>query len=340
MRRASIKDTGFTTQPIMKSYGYKNITTAPDNVPDLVEEAGIGWGVRTEPLFLSSGLAWDGEEMVEEYDQIDTGHRIVLTSKDEQLAVVGSQWAPVDNYATFAPFESFIQQGLIRCIAMGSTDNKRGVFAMFRIDGAESGVFGDELGAFLYVLGDHSGQGSHRLVVNGMALSCMNQMGALRRKSGKGMSWAVRHVGNAEARWAQIEGALGEARFGIQNAAMRGMALTSVAVQGESWLRDYFARVMKPSLPSVEEIARNDMVPFGEAIERRINMFPRAVDRLVELYEEGAGQEMRSGMWRAYNAVTQLVTHERGRDNIRLRNAVDGQGAAITRRAEELALAA
>lgn len=332
-------DSGFTTKTLMQSGGYRKIDRAPECVSDIVKEAGIDWTVRTEPLYRVA-TGWDGSSVQEVPVKIGTGHRLVLTSMDEQLAVVGPQWSPVDNFATFEPFQRFLDSGQLECVAAGSTDGKRGVFAMFRITASFDYAGGERIDAYLYVIGDHSGRGAHRMVVTAKSLICMNQLGSLRSGKGSILSASIRHVGDAESKWRMIDAQITESTQGVGSMVDRAEMMSSRTVSGEGQLRSYFAEVMKPSLPTVVDIMNSEGVSFGEAKERRLEMYPKSVDRLVELYEDGIGQEHRYGMWRAFSAVTQYVTHERGRENIRLRSSVDGDGAKVIHRAETMAMAA
>src|SRR5690606_10854332 len=61
---------------------------------------------------------------------------------------------------------------------------------------------------------------------------------------------------------------------------------------------------------------------------------------VVPLFEGGRGAELSRGtLWGAYNAVTEYITHERGRsDDARVESAWFGEGARLARRALDVAL--
>jgi hypothetical protein len=66
-------------------------------------------------------------------------------------------------------------------------------------------------------------------------------------------------------------------------------------------------------------------------------------DAILPLFESGKGNDMagvKGTAWAAYNAVTEYLTHTRGRsiDN-RLDSLYFGQGATLNRKALQLAIA-
>ncbi len=70
------------------------------------------------------------------------------------------------------------------------------------------------------------------------------------------------------------------------------------------------------------------------------NGLPPALPRILELFEGGRGQDNpanQGSLWAAYNAVTEWVDHERGRDVTRLEAAWYGEGRRIKQKGLEVA---
>ncbi len=68
---------------------------------------------------------------------------------------------------------------------------------------------------------------------------------------------------------------------------------------------------------------------------------PRALPRILELFEGGRGQDnpaIQGSLWAAYNGITQWVDHERGRDVTRLEAAWYGEGRRIKQKGLEVAI--
>lgn len=127
---------------------------------------------------------------------------------------------------------------------------------------------------------------------------------------------------------------------------------TQLGVVGGSWERfKAGATEMRRHEMHREDVIRyflNVMYPRAEdeEIEKRLNLDTVApnLTQLLQIYEAGVGaaEAGRANMWRALNAVTRMVDHERRAQSgeTRLQSAWFGSGRAMKQRAWSLALEA
>ena len=80
-------------------------------------------------------------------------------------------------------------------------------------------------------------------------------------------------------------------------------------------------------------------LPSAEDQKQKVN---RTLDNVVNLFEQGRGAQLkgvRGTVWGAYNAVSEYVTHERGRDqNVRVDSTWFGDGQRTIEKALDIGL--
>jgi len=120
--------------------------------------------------------------------------------------------------------------------------------------------------------------------------------------------------------------------------AMQGILLENVEkfrelalhnVPDEKHLQSYFQQVLQEKVDVDKEVNKESKRPLGT---------------LMRLFEEGTGSDIvavKDTWWMAYNAVTEFISHMRGRNSdARLDNMITGIGAQMTDRALKIGLEA
>jgi hypothetical protein len=133
----------------------------------------------------------------------------------------------------------------------------------------------------------------------------------------------VRHTSRAVAALDEIRELMDLATAEFHATAEQMRYLASLGCD-EKHLKRYVREVFAPGQGDDEDAAR------------------RIVGQVVPLFEAGRGAELAPGtMWSAFNAVTEFLTHKRGRTaDARVDSQWFGDSAKLTERALDLALGA
>ena len=193
-------------------------------------------------------------------------------------------------------------------------------------------VKGDPLIRYILLSNSHDGSRMVRAGFTATRCVCWNTVSAALTSS-KSKLLKVRHTSNADEALKNIQETMNVADRNIEATLdqMRTMARKGVT---KDTLTEYVTRVFRPKPVTGEE---NE--GMTEEQEERCD---RLVGKIVPLFEHGKGNDMpgvKGSMWAAYNAVTEFLTWERGRnaDN-RLTSLWFGDGQAAAQRAFETAI--
>lgn len=331
-------------------------TVLPDapSIADAIKAAGLDWTVGLERLQLADGTMVDRWGVVRSSD-----HRV--------LGTVGKGFRTVQNAAAFDWFQPFLDGGLVALEAAGSLRKGSRVWVLAKVlnhghaDAVIVPASDDRVANYLLLAHGHDGSLAIHLGLTPTRVVCQNTLSAA---IGENTSIRIRHTqGAADAMLAARE-TIDRVNGQFDKAADVFRALAGVYVRSGAQIRQFIDRVfpVQKSVQRATEAYKGvDAVALMESVraeesntalvgelltsggERAVgdDARRRIYDSIEALFTGGTGNDMagvKGTAWAAYNAVTEYITHERGRsDDNRLNGAWFGpesaraiQGAADT----------
>lgn len=298
----------FVSQPAWHGLGVV-LPNAP-SIDDAIKLAGLDWQVVERPLYLGDGV------------KVDTHRAMVRDSDNTLLGVVGSDFTPLQNNQAFDQFRDIVDSGEVTIEAAGSLrDGKRiWILAAMR-DGTADVQRGDAIKSHVLLAHGHDGSLSIRFGFTKTRVVCANTL-AVAMRNDKTSLGVLRHTKNATSRLTKFRETFDMQRAELKASLETYRELARRKCNDKNLVR-YVREVLKPG-------AADD----DKAVVRN-------VDDMVRMFDYGRGAELSRGtMWGAFNAVTEYMTHERGRGaDSRQNSNWFGDGAKLADRALEVAVA-
>jgi phage/plasmid-like protein (TIGR03299 family) len=292
-------------------HGLGVVLKDPPSIEDAIVAAGLDWNVRLAPL----ALAEDGRKVT---------HRATVRESDGKiLGVVGPSWHPLQNREAFAWFQPMIDSGECAIEAAGSLRGGCKIWILASIKGQTADVVGeDAIRQFVLLAHGHDGSLAIRSGFTAVRVVCANTLsGALSDASSKLVK--ITHGKHAVKALEKVRGVMDVARaeFSATTEQLRELARAKCS---DERLTAYVREVFAPGQAENPKAAA------------------RILPKVLPLFEAGRGAELpgvRGTMWGAFNAVTEFVTHERGRSkDRRVEQAWFGEGAKLADRALSVGL--
>lgn len=289
----------------------------PPTIEEALEYAGLNWTVERKPLVIQGS------------DILVPNYATVRSTDSKVLGVVGKDYRVLQNSKAFEWFQKFLDSGEVELDTAGSLREGRHVWILARVkhDPIEI-VPGDEVVQFILLSNSHDGSASIRAGFTGVRVVCANTIAAAHSASASKLM-RIRHSESAEIALDKVRESLdiGRREFRSTAEGMRLMARKGVNITD---LKKYVREVFEPKV-SLEQNA-----------ELTNATLENLCDRIVPLFETGRGAELKGvkgTAWGAYNAVTELLTWVKGRNNdTRMENVWFGESAKRAQRAYNLAL--
>lgn len=236
----------------------------------------------------------------------------------QSIGVVGERYQVVQDSRAFEIVGALLDKGLIHKVNGGAYQGRTWLYGEA---GTAEVSRGDAVS--LRVLFGNSHDGSLKLGIGmpSIRVVCQNTMLHAMQNSAKLLK--LRHTVGVDGLIDQFQEALqvGGAEFLSSVDKMRAMQATKIS---ESQLKEYTGYVFSQWADQDNEDEQDDKA--GQ----------RVYVKIAQNHEAGIGADMARGtVWGAYNAVTQYLTHERGRGNDASRFADSnwGEGAKLGQRA-------
>lgn len=284
--------------------------------------AGLNWKVNMEPVYLHNP---DGS-MVQLTADDAMYHRAVVRETDRKvLAVLGSQYKPLQNEDAFDFFDPFVKSGHFEYETAGSLREGRRVWVLASFsDGTKEVVKGDAVKAHVLLSNTHDGSGTVQVLNTSVRVVCWN---TLQMALGEGnVLGRIKHTRNMALKMSEVQDAVAAMHKSFQHELRQYRALAKVQVGGTKELTAYVNEVL------------------GKPADAKVS---GAGAQIIQLFEKGRGSDLKAGKgtyWRALNAVTEYADHVRGRDpsdvSSRMEQAWFGAGNNLKNRALEVALKA
>jgi phage/plasmid-like protein (TIGR03299 family) len=303
-------------------HGLGTILDNPPTIEEGIQCAGLDWEVKLEPLVLKNG----GLEVPASATVRTIG------DKTDVLGVVGPRYTPIQNREAFAFFQPFLDGKVASLETAGSLRNGQRVWVLAKV--AHSSMIdvvpGDSVERFILLSNSHDGSQAARVGLTATRVVCANTL-AVAHSSSASKLLKVRHTKNANEALNIVREVMqiADQEFLATAAQWRQLAKFGVT---QKTLKAYVRRVFDPQIAedaSDAEIAEKSTCA-------------RVLPDIIRLFESGAGADLpgvKGTMWCAYNAITEYLTHERGRSaDIRLDSLWFGPGQVTNQRALQVGL--
>lgn len=274
------------------------------NLDLALSNAGLDFAVDKRPLYLSDGT------------KVPDSSAIVREDNNKVLGVVGKRYTPIQNADAFGVFQEAFDQGLLEVETVGQLGGGQIVWVQARVVGDPLVVTGeDTVRPYVLLANSHDGSIALRAGFTAVRLFCMNQMAAATKQ---GSLISLRHTRNVKLDALRTGIAAGQEN--LRKVVQSARFLSQHNVPNTDVLNTYTRRVFK--------LDENEPSRMDEPIQ--------------ELFETGRAadyQPVRGSFWAAYNAVTEYLTHYRGRStDTRVKSLWFGENAKVVGRALETAI--
>lgn len=276
---------------------------------DVLQRSRLDWTVQKTPMYLPTGRV------------VPNHFAMVRSDSGASLGVVGNRYQAIQNSAGLDLFDVAAERGLIEYGNAGMF--KGGSIVWLQAKLPESIVIaGQEVAKYLLLANSHDGSGTLRILLTPIRVVCRNTL-AMAVSADVGMT--IRHTSSADDKINQAAEAI----------ALAGLSYDAFADAAQSLYRRQMSAAGMRSY--VERLLPSQKTDVPTRLENTRN-------KIIDLFDGGDGHyAIRGTAWAAYNAVAQYTDHvraTRGSDDNRLESAWLGTGAAIKRRAFQLALSA
>lgn len=298
----------------------------PPTVEEGIRLAGLDWSVETRPLFLGDGREVEAQATVRTVD-------------NKVLGVVGPDYTVLQNSKAFAFFQPFVEQGLVSLETAGSLRGGSRIWVLGRIKADPADIVaGDPVRAYILLWNSHDGTLACGTGFSAIRTVCANTLAQAMRDEASRLI-RLKHTSNIEQALEAVRNAMDVSSRQFQASVEQYRDLARKGCNASD-LEKYVKLVFAPKAKSK---ATAIVVEAGDEAEEDTTC-KRILPRIVNLFENGKGSNIpgvKGTYWGAYNAVTEYLGYERGTDaDRRLDNLWFGQGANLSKKALEVALAA
>lgn len=302
----------------------------PPSIADALKVA-APWSVSEAPVFTDIG----GTRL-----KIDTHKAIVRDDTGAVLGIVGRGFVPLQNPDAFGFFAPLVERGLVTLETAGTLHGGARVWVMAKLATPSIEVVrGDVIDPYVLLCHGNDGSLAVRCGSNPVRVVCANTL-AEALGHGDGMQ-TIRHTSGMLDALAQAQRVIERQISVFKDARMAWVYLSERACSAAEFERFVLAVFAGAGGDGDED--RGEREPKGRPGSR-------ILAALAPLFEGGAGIDLpgvRGTWWAAYNAVTEFLSHHRGRKSAGAREAAErrfdqlhfGEGRKLGHRAMALALA-
>lgn len=232
-------------------------------------------------------------------------HKAIVRETDNRvLGVVTKGYHILQNSESFSFVDSLVDDGHMTYQGAGTFDDGKSIFIQGRLPEGGEVAEGDTVWPYLAFVNRHDGGGSVVTCLTSVRIVCANtQRAAIKQGRSSGNAISIKHTKSMHDRLEQSRQVFGWASTNFGEYLKAARSLTKKNVTNIAALREYFKNVFQ-----------TDLTPSARTVNK--------LERLVELFEGGAGNSLRGvrgTYWAAMNAVTQYIDHEaptalRGKD--------------------------
>lgn len=287
---------------------------------EALAQAKLNWSVSPRELFHSCA-APEGHL---DARPIPTHRAFVRDDNEGVMGVLTKDFTPVQNEKVLAFFDPFLESGEATMEFAGSLRGGKTVWAVAKLNKAPIVIKGDDtVSKYLMAVNSHDGTMAMRVQFLPFRPACSN---VLSRAAGWGNLMRLFHSKEVEQNLDKVQR--------IVNAANASFEATEKQYQ-ELARHDVSQKELKKFVKIVFE-------PHNADEQRRQLALAKAEETITRLFETGAGSDLdgaKGTYWGLYNAVTEYLTHEKGRaEDSRLYSCIAGDNVKINQKALDTAI--
>lgn len=339
---------------------------ATKNVTMFMQKAGQAWTVSHSPICGPDGkpitrMATYADGTTEEFA---VGKIAKRDDTGECIGIVGPNTHILQNVEAFGPLQPYLDAGLLTLETAGCLEGGAKVWTLAKINRPAFQVTGEDvIDKYLLVSNSHDGTLAVRVAITGVRVVCWNTLSAaIFDKSAEKDIIRIRHSSKVQVKTADAVANIERLNEAMDKGFAKLSALSTrniTTTQARQYFKDVFEmtprkggfELPQQSLDLLDELCGN----FEDNVNLVRELHSNHIERetvaaeaqeivgsqiLTEMLETGAGQKQGAETWwSAYNAVTQYLTHNRGRTNeSRFSSLYYGDSAKKNDRAFELAM--
>lgn len=305
-----------------------------------IEAANLDWTVGLKPLFAgepgntATNYPATGMKMV--------GHRASFRESDGKiLGVVGPSWTPLQNRDAFGFFDTFVEAAQAEYETAGALRGGTRIWVLARLTGDPIVIVpkaDDAIRKYLLLSNSHDGTLAVRVGFTPIRVVCANTLAMAHGDEATNLV-KIHHHENVKDALAKLGDVMNVVNRRFEATAIQYRALAAAGCT-EDTLKKYVNLVFAPR--RIKQAALDLKAVYGDALEdaetqAQADLKSRVYPKIAELFETGRGNSaegVRGTLWAGYNAITEYLVHERGKDAAaRLESAWFGQGHAQNARA-------
>jgi len=309
-----------------------------------------GLGVRcneapnTEEAIRLAGLDWDiGFKSLHTPEGEIADHRVTYRLSDgKKLGEVGPKYEILQNRDAFRWFEPFLASGEAKLETAGSLRGGRHVWILAQLNRDPIVVVpraDDIVRKYVLLAHAHDGTLATNVGYTPTRVVCANTL-AVAMDGKTSALLRVRHTRGMKDALEKVRDVMNVANQSFEATAEQYRQLARKGVV-EADLRRYVRMVFQPHVAMARASTAMMLVGQREVIEGEFieedEPKCRTYDKIHRLFVEGRGNQadgVRGTMWAAYNAITEYLGYERGKDaDVRVDSMWFGDAAKINRRA-------
>lgn len=290
----------------------------------------VNGNLTVEQAIQTAGLNWEvGMKPLQTTDGIGVAHKAVYRKTDSSiLGIVGPSYNPLQNSEAFAWFNPFVESGVASFECAGSLNGGRKVWilAKINIDNQEV-VAGDPVSAYILLSNSHDGTLAARAGFTPVRVVCNNTLSAAHTTFASKLL-RVNHTKNIVTNLEKIQETMDVATRTFNATVEQYKTLAKRGINTADL--EKYVNIVFRAQSKVDEF---------EAVETRKS---KVLEDVTNLFETGRGSdiaEVRGTLWGAYNAITEYIQYNRGKDESkRLNETWFGGGMVLNNKALKTAL--
>jgi len=265
-------------------HGLGNRVIDAPTVQEAINQAGLGWVVKTEDVFLANGQSVPAKATVRESD-------------NTILGVVSDRYQVLQNHEAFNFFNPLVESKLVNLEAAGSLQSGKRIWVLARIsDNSDLKIVGDDIiRKFILLSNSHDGTLAVRVGFTPVRVICANTL-AMAHSSGESSLIRLRHSKSVVKNLDSLRDIINLANQSFEATADQFRALARKQINSLD-LRKYIKIVL-----GHEKTEDKDLSTRAE----------NQITNVIQLFNYGRGMDMvgvKGTAWAAYNAVTEYFTH-------------------------------
>lgn len=302
--------------------------------------------LTSEQAIRAAGLDWKvGLKDLQTTDGIAVSHKATYRETDGKiLGVVGPTWKPLQNADAFGFFDAFVAAGQASYETAGSLQEGRRVWILAAIESDPLVIVpqsDDVVRKFILLSNSHDGTLAIRAGFTPVRVVCANTL-AMAHNDDASALVKIRHGKHSTDALAKLADVMNVVNQRFEATADQYRALARTACD-DATLKKYVNMVFAPKRVKDAAAAKSAAIAMlGDDVAAADLLDPadlssRVYGSVAELFAKGRGNDLpgvKGTLWGAYNAITEYIGHERGKDAAkRLDSAWFGQGHTQNRNA-------